>query len=450
MARLSSSHSFCRSCLILLALCCPLVAHAQSENFALSRETVVTGLTRPVAIAAPPNDLAHLFIAEQYVSGNGRIRVVDLVSKTILPTPVLTIEAVSTASEQGLLGLCFHPQFDSNHFFFVNYVKDAQTFVERYTMSASNPLVADPLSRKVILTIPRTANNHNCGWMEFGHDGYLYIGVGDGAQSQAPLTMPESPLGRMLRIDINTTEPYLSPPTNPWVGVPGIDSGWATGLRNPWRCAFDRVTGELWIADVGKNTWEEISVIAPGQAGVDFGWPCFEADLANTTSGTCPDVRLQSFPLHMYKHTTGNCAIVGGRVYRGVESVSLRGIYFFADVCSGRVWTLERMPGAAPRVVDRSLELQQVGQVSSFGEDAQGNIYMSRLNGTLVRIKVEELGCPADFDADGQVGASDLSKLLAYWGATGVSPYDLDGSGTIQSGDLSILLARWGACSPRK
>lgn len=421
---------------------------AQSgESFALSREVIVTGLTRSVAICAPRDDLAHLFIVEQYVSGAGRVRVVDLVSKTLLPTPFLVIPGVSTASEQGLLGLCFHPQHAANGHFFVNYVKDGHTIVDRYTVSPTNPLVADPLSRKLILSIARTANNHNSGWMEFGPDGYLYIGVGDGAQSTAPLTMPESPLGRILRIDINSEKPYVSPPSNPWVGVPGIDSGWATGLRNPWRCAFDRISGELWVADVGKNAWEEISVIPAGIGGIDLGWPCWEGTVQNYVSTTCPDPASQLFPIHTYEHSLGNCAIVGGRVYRGPESVELRGTYFFADLCSKRIWTLQRIPGEAPLVIDRSAQLQGTGQVSSFGEDAQGNIYFCVLGGTLVRIKVQELGCPADFDSNGAVDAGDLSTLLAYWNHTGVSRFDLDGSGTINSGDLSLLLAYWGDCS---
>lgn len=426
-----------------LALCA--AAFAQQDHFTLSRQVIATGLTRPVGIAAPPGDTSRLFVLEQYVSGTGRVRIVNLATNTVLPTPFVSVPGLATGNEQGLLGICFHPNYAQNGYLYLNYVRGTQTVIERYTAS-SDPNLADPTSAHTIMTIDRLALHHNCGWMEFGPDGMLWIGVGDGGQTMAPLNQPEAAFGKLLRIDVDGGDPFVVPTNNPWVGVAGLDTAWADGLRNPWRCAFDRVTGELWLADVGNAAQEEVNVVSSTTPGLKFGWPCWEGTAAYLTLGICPPQNQTVAPIHAYTHTGGNCSITGGRVYRGSASVALRGTYFFSDACSSKIWSLHRDATGSVRVVDRTSVVQGASFVTSFGEDAAGELYYCSLNGSLIRITPTDTSCTADLDGNGLVDATDLAQLLSNWGAPGATRQDLNANSSVDGGDLSILLSTWGPC----
>lgn len=378
----------------------------------MTTERVASGLARPVFVTAPPGDTERLFIVEQRGSGGqstrGDIRILRLSDNTLLSTPFLTITGLNTGSEQGLLGLAFHPNYAENGYFYVNYTSSNTTFVRRYQVSAGNPNVANPNSGLTILSFAQPQSNHNGGWIAFGPDGYLYIANGDGGgagdTSNNAQTMTTR-LGKMLRIDVDSATPFAIPPDNPFVGpIPGLDEIWAYGLRNPWRCSFDRATGDLYIADVGQFTWEEISVQpANSTGGENYGWRCYEGNHTFNVSG-CPSSQTMVFPIHEYNHSAGRCSITGGYVYRGSEIPEMYGHYFFADYCGGQIYTLEYTGSPNPPVVNRTSELAPGGglgisSISSFGEDANGELYICDLmGGEVFRIKRRPPQPPANDD----------------------------------------------------
>jgi glucose/arabinose dehydrogenase len=293
----------------------------------------------------------------------------------------------SSGSEQGLLGLAFHPGYAQSGLFFVNYTDRAgDTVVSRFSLGA-DPARADPASEVVLLALEQPAANHNGGHLAFGPDGYVYIGTGDGGASgdrfgngQNGATL----LGAMLRLDVDGGEPYAVPPGNPFLDDPGVrDEIWAIGLRNPWRYSFDRLTGELYIADVGQNQYEEVNVQPAGSpGGENYGWPIMEASHCFPESQTCSQEGL-ILPVVEYDHGQG-CSVTGGYVYRGETFPSLRGIYLFGDYCSGRIWGLARSAGGTWQAA----ELAQTDlRISSFGEDEAGELYVLDMgNGVLYRI----------------------------------------------------------------
>ena len=246
--------------------------------------------------------------------------------------------------KRGLLGLAFHPDYENNGYFYLNYTgSGGDTRVSRFSVS-SDPDVADANSEVVLFIQDQPEANHNGGNLEFGPDGYLYIGLGDGggfddldnnAQDTSQL------LGKMLRIDVDNGNPYGIPDDNPFIGPDGIpDEIWAIGLRNPWRYSFDALTGDLWIADVGQNIWEEINKQPASSAGGEnYGWRCYEGDVSFNTSG-CAPIENYVFPVYDYSHANNNCSVTGGFVYRGNEMPEHYGKYFFCDYCSGTFWTL--------------------------------------------------------------------------------------------------------------
>lgn len=359
---------------------------------------VVSGLTRPLFACAPPGDLARLFIVEQ----GGRIRILDLTATppTLKLTPFLQITGLSTGNEQGLLGLAFHPNYATNRTFLINYTDTTgTTVVAKYTVPAATPDVASPTSARVVLKVPQPFSNHNGGWLGFGPDGFLYIGLGDGGAGNDPGNRAQNLgelLGKMLRIDVDGNDfptdanrNYAIPPTNPFVNVAGAHPEiWACGLRNPWRCAFDRATGELYIADVGQDDWEEVNVQPAGQGGQNYGWRLREGR-HDTGIGAVGGAALTD-PVHEYDHGQG-VAIVGGYVYRGAKVPELVGTYFFADH-TGPIWTLRFTGGAATPATNVMATLFPSGgptSITSFGEDAAGEVYvMNRSPGTLYRIEL--------------------------------------------------------------
>ncbi len=343
---------------------------------------VAAGLSRPLFVTAPPGDTSRLFIVEQ----TGAIRVVRRDSLLVAPFLDLT-DSVSCCGERGLLGLAFHPAYAQTGRFYVNYTDSAGTTrVVRYTVTA-DPEVADPASARPVLTQAQPHPNHNGGMLAFGPDGYLYIALGDGGNANDPQGNAQNLatwLGKLLRIDVDLGTPYAIPPDNPFVDSAGARPEiWAFGLRNPWRFGFDRTTGDLYIADVGQSAREEIDVHpANAASGANYGWDVMEGT-ACVVAG-CAPTGLP--PVHEYTHTDG-CSITGGYTYRGQALPDLAGAYFYADYCRGWVRSLRWGPGGVTDLQDWA-PLAPGGPVSSFGEDARGELYVVAygVSGTLYRI----------------------------------------------------------------
>ncbi|MCW5890915.1 MAG: PQQ-dependent sugar dehydrogenase [bacterium] len=348
----------------------------------IDSQLVTGGLTRPVFVTAPPLDPSRLFIVEQ----DGLVRIVK--NGVLLPAPFLDLAAaVSCCGERGLLSLAFHPDYESNGVFFVNYTNNAgNTEVRRFTVSG-DPDVASPTGTLVI-AIDQDFANHNGGQLQFGPDGYLYVGMGDGGSGGDPNERAQDPtqlLGKMLRLDVSVS-PYAIPPSNPFVG-PGAprDEIWALGLRNPWRFSFDRATGDLYIADVGQGAIEEVNVTPASSAGGEnYGWDVFEGNACfepTPPATSCPSPPTGfTFPVLTYDHTQG-CSVTGGYVYRGCALPDLRGTYFYSDICAAFIRTFEYAGGLATNLQDRTATLDppgppSIGGVSSFGEDARGELYI--------------------------------------------------------------------------
>jgi len=438
-------------------------ATGRTASVAVRRELVSTGLTNPLYVTHAPGDTSRIFVVEQRAGSVGRIRIIDLATDDLLPTPFLSISPVSTASEQGLLGLAFHPDYDNNGFFYVYYTNaGGATVISRFSVTG-DPNIADPGSEQIVLTFSQPFANHNGGWIGFGPDGYLYIASGDGGSGGDPGNRAQNInnlLGKMLRIDVDgddfpgsSTQNYAIPADNPFVGIAGLNEIWAYGLRNPWRNSFDRETGDLFIADVGQNNWEEINFqAASSDGGENYGWRCYEGNTPFNTGG-CPPPAELVFPFHVYSisgFSNPNCSITGGYVYRGCAMPDLRGAYFFGDFCSGFVWSLEYDGENVSNFVNRTSQLTPSGQstqqwISSFGEDAKGELYICYLfTGQVWRI-VPDTDCPEDLSGDGSIGSADLAILLGSWGST-CSPADFSGDGLVGSADLAILLGNWGPC----
>ena len=334
----------------------------------------VTGLTKTVCISNCGD--SRLFITDQ----SGYIRIVDSTGK-VITQPFLDIhQRVVYGGERGLLGLAFHPQYSANGFFYVNYVGNGDsTHISRFTMMAGNPDQADPQSELKLMTIFQPFQNHNGGDLQFGPDGYLYIGLGDGGSGGDPGNRAQNPkeyLGKMLRIDVDHGNPYSIPATNPFYNNPDkLGEIWATGLRNPWRFSFDRKTGDLWIADVGQNAIEEINFQpVTSKGGENYGWRCYEGNNVYNNAG-CNMNSEFTFPVYTYPHGE-ECSVTGGYVYRGNTSSAFYGHYFFADYCSDRIWTLHK--------TDQGWVNQEFGRFtgnnfSTFGEDSKGRLYVAGL-----------------------------------------------------------------------
>jgi glucose/arabinose dehydrogenase len=345
------------------------------NHVTVSLELVVTGLQRPVAVRNAGDGSSRLFIVEQ----PGRIRIADI--DGLRATPYLDISARvrDSANEQGLLGLAFHPDFENNGRFFVNYTDLAgDTVVAEFTRSEGDPGRADPSSEAIIMTIEQPRSNHNGGDMAFGHDSYLWIATGDGGGAGDPDGNGQNLrnlLGKLLRIDVDGGATYTIPPDNPFVDDPDARNEiWAYGLRNPWRFSFDRVTGDLFIGDVGQGMWEEIDFEArmdPG--GRNYGWnamegsQCFQNDSCSSDGLT--------YPIAEYSHLSG-CSVTGGYVYRGTRFPALKGLYFYGDYCSGTIWALARTISGG---WDSAIIGETSARISSFGEDESGELYLTDL-----------------------------------------------------------------------
>lgn len=378
-----------------------LTYHISSSGVAvdptLGLEQMYTGFDQPTKITNAGDGTNRLFVAER----TGKIKVIDNAG-TVLPTPFLDISSVvSTGSEQGLLGLAFHPDYGTNGYFYVNYTNAlGNTEIARYQVSEMNPNIADINSGQIILSYGQPYASHNGGDINFGpQDGYLYIASGDGGGENDPGCEAQdstSALGKLLRIDVDVPEgnvaDYLIPPDNPFVGAASADETiWAYGLQNPWRFSFDRDMSDLWVADIGQNLIEEVNYSpAPLIGGHNYGWKYMEGSeciVGNTDDPACgmnpPECGsdLYQNPLFEYTHdfSTGGTSITGGYVYRGCKYTALKGLYICADYNSGNFWTVDK---TGSKKIHNALQ----ASVSTFGEDDQGEIYCASSDGNIYRV----------------------------------------------------------------
>ncbi len=368
---------------------------SQAEPNIVLEPVVTSGLSVPVAIANAGD--ARLFIVQQ----NGRIRVYD--PPSLRAEPFLDVSSLisTNASERGLLGLAFHPRYAENGFFYINYTDAAgDTKIVRYTRSSGDANRADPSSARILLHVDQPFSNHNGGQLVFGPDGYLYIGLGDGGAGGDPGNRAQNLsvlLGKMLRIDVNVdnggAQPYAIPPSNPYVGRAGArEEIWASGLRNPWRFSFDRNFGDLWIADVGQGEYEEVSVQPRTSiGGENYGWRRMEGTHCFEPETNCDDGTLIR-PVIEYDHSGGACSVTGGYVYRGTRSRRLNDMYIYADFCNGRIMGARR--DATGRYVSKLL-FDAPFQISTFGEDVNGELYVASYGGGQVFRIVDTVPMPA-------------------------------------------------------
>ena len=366
----------------LVCLPSPLLAQIQLTP-------VVTGLSNPLFVGHAGDGSQRLFIVEQ----DGIIRVLGAGQST--PTIFLDVRPrIATDGEQGLLGLAFHPQYATNGRFFVYYTRagDGTIVIAEYRVS-TDPNIADT-TEQVLLTIPHpTHTNHNGGMLAFGFDGYLYAGVGDGGGGNDEPNNAQNIdllLGKILRIDVDRPGAgalYSSPPDNPLVNAPGRDEIFAFGFRNPWRFSFDRTTGELWIGDVGQGEREEIdrAVVRGG----NYGWRIYEGFLCTNLGPSLCNPSDFIDPLFDYSHTNGRCSVTGGYVYRGSLGTLPAGVYVYGDFCSGEIFVTNGDMQAVLAFTAMN--------ISSFGEDEQGELYVVDRGGTVSRVESMRASCTDDF-----------------------------------------------------
>lgn len=378
------------------------------DQYQIELTPVTIGLNSPTGITHSGDNSDRLFVVEQA----GRIRIIA--NGTLLQTPFLDISSrVSSTGERGLLGIAFPPDYASKGYFYVNYTNlQGDTVIARYRLG-SNANQADANREEIILTIDQPAANHNGGQLAFGPDGYLYIGMGDGGGSGDPQNNAQNQstlLGKILRIDVESgATTYTIPDSNPFRSpTDGIaDEIWASGLRNPWRFSFDRLTGDLYIADVGQSSFEEINFQSGnGRGGENYGWRLFEGNDPYIGNGSPVGL---TFPVSGYDHTQG-ASITGGFVYRGTASEA-QGVYLYGDFANGKIWGLQR-DGA---IWQTRLLLDTDFLISSFGEDSAGNLYVADYNGGIYRINVSVLPNTATAGNDILTGsaASNMLRGLA-------------------------------------
>jgi glucose/arabinose dehydrogenase len=365
------------SSILVVSLAALGASAARGQGPAIAIEAVVTsGVRQPLLVTHAGDGSGRLFVIEQ----PGLIRVIQ--DGALRPEPFLNITArVQSGGERGLLGLAFHPAYRSNGRYYVNYtrVPDGGTIVAEYTVS-QNPNVSQQRER-VLLFVPQPYPNHNGGMIAFGPDGFLYVGLGDGGSAGDPQNRAQNPgelLGKMLRIDVNRSDrglPYAIPADNPHAAGGGRPEIFASGLRNPWRFSFDRRTGELWAADVGQHSWEEIDIV---RRGGNYGWRIMEGNHCFNPPQGCPTAGLVPPVAEYATGKDGRCSITGGYVYRGARIPSLVGTYVYGDYCSGEIFGLSG--GRAQLLVSSRL------RITSFGEDEAGELYVAGHNGTIHRL----------------------------------------------------------------
>ncbi|MFK5983363.1 MAG: PQQ-dependent sugar dehydrogenase [Flavobacteriaceae bacterium] len=421
--------------LSLLALLITTITYSQEVIIDL----FANGFSNPTDLQNAGDD--RLFVTEKA----GEIKILNT-NGTINPTPFLDINSIvidpgGSYDERGLLGLAFHPDYTNNGYFYVYYINNSgDTQVSRFSVDAGNPDIADPASEFQLLSVSQPFTNHNGGCMQFGPDGYLYIGMGDGGSAGDPGDRAQNLnllLGKMLRIDINNTQGgnnYAVPADNPFVGDPNaLDEIWSYGLRNPWRFSFDFQTQELWIGDVGQGTIEEVDRETAGDSGLNYGWRCYEGSQTYNTSG-CPNQSELTFPVAEYTHSGGNCSITGGYVYRGSIYSDILGLYFYADFCSGEIGTIDN---ANNQINHGSYS----GSWVSFGEDNSNELYLLDNFGSIYKIRGGILSNPDFNESDITLYPNPVSDSLKIsvknTTIKNVIVYDLKGKAVITKVNLT-------------
>ncbi|HEV8098101.1 MAG TPA: PQQ-dependent sugar dehydrogenase [Gaiellaceae bacterium] len=353
--------------LVLLAAVLPGAATGQSRSAALTMRPIASGFDSPVYVTAPSSEPGKLYVVEQ----PGVIRV--LVNGQLRAKPFLDIRSlVRSGGEQGLLSVAFHPRYAHNHRFYVDYTdRNGDTRVVEYRSDGSAAL---PKTARRLLFVKQPYPNHNGGQLQFGPDGRLYVGMGDGGSGGDPGNRAQNlniRLGKLLRLNVDRR------------GARWQVAGY--GLRNPWRFSWDSATHDLYIGDVGQNAWEEVDVRTPGQqrALSNYGWRVWEGR-ARYTPGQQPNPRgVLVFPIVVYSHSEG-CSITGGYVYRGRAVASARGRYFYGDYCNGTIWSLRTSRGKLTSGPRR--EPFRISNLSSFGQDPAGELYATSLDGTVYKL----------------------------------------------------------------
>lgn len=371
-----------------------------SQTIAL--QSFATGFDSPVEITHAGD--SRLFVVQK----GGLIRIVSSTG-VVTTTPFLNLTSlVSTGSEQGLLGLAFHPDYATNGLFFVNYTNTSgDTVIARYSVSA-NPSIANTTGT-ILMTIDQPYDNHNGGSIKFGPDGYLYIALGDGGSGGDPQGYSQNTtintsfpsrvfLGKMLRIDVNATVApfYNIPPTNPFIGQAGKEQIWAVGLRNPWKFSFNRLNGDLWIADVGQNTIEEIDKVASPlpNTGINFGWRCYEGNSTYNASG-CAASSTMTFPFTQYSRSGGACSVTGGYFYTGTTYPNFQNKYFFSDYCDDKIRTVN-----SAGVITATTSFAG-NNFATFGQDVNGELYVAGISsGTVFKI-IDSSLANSEFEKNG-------------------------------------------------
>jgi glucose/arabinose dehydrogenase len=362
---------------------------AQQPLPAVKFDDFAEGFHEPTDIENAGDD--RLFVTEKA----GSIKIADLAGNVFNDLFLdISAKVKSSGSEQGLLGLAFHPEYATNGYFYVDYIGlDGNTYVSRFQVSNNDPNLADPNSETPVLFIFQPFPNHNGGALKFGPDGYLYISSGDGGREGDPLNAGQNKhsfLGKILRIDVNNGSPYAIPPSNPFVNdtafAPEI---WAYGLRNPWRMSFDKAKGNLWIGDVGQDEWEEVDLQRSGSpGGQNYGWNCTEGRHPFEPEH-CNSPKEITQPIAEYPHDGDDCTIIGGFVYRGTQFPNMQGKYFNVDYCSGRI--------RAVFLSGNQWKMELVGledefAYSAWGEDINGELYVADLEESSIEHVVDTSG----------------------------------------------------------
>ena len=451
-----------------------MAACGTAANAQLTTQEIANGIDRPVFVTHAGDGSGRLFVIEQ----EGAIRIIDA-GGTLLPTPFLDIDGTvqngdSGGDERGLLGLAFHPDYATDGAsgegkFYVNYTgSGGDTRVAEYQVSAGDANVADSGTARIVMFMDQPFSNHNGGWIDFGPDGYLYVAAGDGGLGDDPgnrASRLNQVMGKIHRIDIDggddfpddPLQNYEIPSDNPFVAdSSAIPSIWHYGLRNPWRTSFDTETGDMWIADVGQNAWEEVNHNVGNVGGLNYGWRCREG--LHSTGLSCSSTG-HTQPQHEYSHGVGNCSITGGYVYRGCElGEAYQGMYFFGDYCGGSVWTLDQANGYAVNT-----EFNFGFGLSSFGQDQDGELYVTDVfSGQVFKIinpsapdeddngisdACEVSVCPADLTGDGELDFFDVSAFLDAFGAEDPAA-DFTADGEYDFFDVSAFLDFFGKGCP--
>jgi len=374
---------------------------------ALSSIKIADGFSKPVYMCQAPGDNNRLFVLEQ----KGVIKIIKNGKKERKPFANLRDRVhnpLMPGDERGLLGMAFHPNYQSNGYVYLNYVdEDDHTIVSRFSVS-NNPNRLNAKSERILIKLKQPFTNHNGGHIVFGPDGYLYISLGDGGKAGDPYNNAQNLgnlFGTVLRIDVDRGELYAIPDDNPFINSPKTRGEiWLYGLRNVWRFSFDRETGDVYIGDVGQNMWEEIDFVSAEEAGgQNFGWRVMEGTHCYNPPEDCEQIGV--LPIYEYpndanymKVLTGmdepnvdGCSVTGGYVYRGKDIPGLNGTYFFADYCSGNIWTFKEVEGMATNFRNRTAEInlgggQFTNYISSFGEDNNGELYFVDYNGTIYKL----------------------------------------------------------------